>query len=239
MKTEKTEKKLPLTEGKTKVTRNFENQNNPSHNDLKKSPNKTNYPKLIKTFHLDSNCVNARGLLPEITELEKYEALGVIEIEISNSIEEELYRDAPDGIFFNKAISSRRLCANAAITTIVEYQRLRAIENIVFPGAVCAPTENNHQREKNDLYALFTAWKCRAIFVTNDGSRRGKPRGILTHKNELKKIGVDVMSSMEALSFLYKRLSELALEERKISKDLGEDEPAWVAEWILLKNYSD
>ena len=153
---------MALGEGETKVTRNFESLNNPSHNDLKKTSEGRNYPKRIITFHLDSNCINARGLLPEITELEKYEALGVIEIESSDAIEEELYRDAPNGIFFNKAISSRRLCANAAITATEEYHQLHAIEDIVFPGGICNPTTKDHQREKNDLFALVTAWKCRA-----------------------------------------------------------------------------
>jgi len=124
----KKEKKIALGENETKVTRNFENHKNPSHNDLKKTSEGSNYPKRIITFHLDSNCINARGLLPEITELEKYEALGVIEIERSDAIIKELYRDAPNGIFFNKAISSRRLCAHAAITATEEYHQLYAIE---------------------------------------------------------------------------------------------------------------
>ena len=191
-------------------------------------PSVNNYPKLIITFHLDSNCINARGLLPEINELEKWEKLGVIEIERPYAIEEELYNDAPNGMRFKKAISSGYLWAKASITTTDEHHQLHAIENIVFPGGA------SKQGEINDLYGLFTARKYYAVFITNDGAG-GKARGILTRKIELEKIGVVAMSSKEALAFLYKRLSELTYRERKLSKDLGEDEPAWVAEWISEK----
>lgn len=178
------------------------------------------YPKLGLTFQLDTNRINTRGNETATTELEKWAELGVIELEWSRSVYDELSQDAPNGRNWRKA--NKRLVAHASITAPEEHQKLREIENIVFPGGVL------NQNEKNDLFALFTAWKYLTIFVTLDGLS-GKPRKILTKQMALKRIGVNVMSDTEALAFMHDHLSKKANKERLLSNSLGQSEPAWIS----------
>ncbi len=184
------------------------------------------YPKLGIVFQLDTNRINTRGNETAITELEKWAELGVIELEWSNAVYDELSQDAPNGRNWQKA--NKRLVAHAAITTPEEHQQLWNIEDIVFPGGV-----GDNQNERNDLCALFTSWKYLTIFVTNDGLS-GKPRKILTNQQALKRIKVIVMSDTEAVAFIHNQLSKKAEKERQISSNLGKSEPAWIAEWIFL-----
>jgi hypothetical protein len=173
-------------------------------------------------FHLDANRVNARGSLPNICELEKWHHRGVIALEWSAPVYDELAHDAPDGRHWNKISGS--LVANPAITTPSEQCQLDEIEGIVFPGG----TRDN--TERNDALALFTAKKYFAIFVTNDGGG-GKPRGILTHKESLASIGVRVVSDEEAVTMVRARLNECARTERQLAEVSGESEPPWISTW--------
>src|SRR5438552_1906358 len=109
-------------------------------------------------FQLDANRVNARGSLPNITKLEEWYLRGVVALEWSAPVYDELARDAPKGRRWRKI--NGRLVANPAITTPSEKRRLVEIEDIVFPGG---PRD---ERERTDALALFTAKKYSAIFVT-------------------------------------------------------------------------
>jgi hypothetical protein len=102
-------------------------------------PKNIEYPKLGIIFQLDTNRINTRGNEAAITELEKLAELGVIELEWSNAVYDELSEDAPNGRNWRKA--NKRLVAHAAITTSEERQKLREIENIVFPGGVLNQNE--------------------------------------------------------------------------------------------------
>jgi hypothetical protein len=145
-------------------------------------------------FHLDTNRINSNGKLPYINKLEKYATLDIIELEWSLPIYDyELTAQR----HFDKA--SGRLVAHPAIRTPEEEKRLRQIEQILFPGG---PRNRN---ERIDALALFTAKKYHAIFITDDGSG-GKLRGILTHRQELGEIGVDVMTDAEALALIEEKL---------------------------------
>ena len=131
-------------------------------------------------FQLDSNRVNAKGSLPNITKLEEWYRRGAIALEWSAPVYDELAQDAPNGRHWRKISGS--LVANPKITTPSERRQLVEIEDLVFPGG---PRDD---RERTDALALFTAKKYSAIFVTNDGAG-GKLRGILTKRKELASIG--------------------------------------------------
>lgn len=157
-----------------------------------------------------------------MSELEEWSRRGVIGLEWSEPIYDELSRDAPDGRHWRKSCGI--LVAHPSTTNPNEIQQLAEIERVVFPGG------SRDKRERIDALAIFTAWKYRAIFVTDDGSG-GKARGILTHKKDLASLGVQVVTDEEAVAIVRGTLSALAKEERHHMQESGEPEPSWVELW--------
>jgi len=177
------------------------------------------------SFQLDSNRVNARGGLASVSELEEWKKRGVIGLEWSSPVYEELARDAPDGARWKKACG--RLVAKPAITLESERRDLAEIEALVFPGG---PRDEN---ERADALALFAAKKYCAIFVTNDGAG-GKKRGILTSRQRLADVGVQVVTDEEAVALVRRALGDFARMERQRSMS-GESLHEWIAAWESLR----
>lgn len=157
-----------------------------------------------------------------MSELEEWSRRGVIGLEWSEPIYDELSRDALHGRRWQKIRGT--LVAHPRITNPNEIKQLAEIKRVVFARGPLNPSE------QNDALALFTARKYRAFFVPHDGAG-GKPRGILTHRNELAALGVHVLTDEEAVAMVRDTLSAVATEERRHMQESGEAEPSWIEQW--------
>ena len=141
-------------------------------------------------YHLDANRVNAKQRDLGVNRLEEWHERGIIFLEYSWVANTEA----------SKNDKNRSLKANSYTWTEPvdhlgdEAQRKRQIAEITFPGGV------RGRSDENDVDIVYTAWKAGATLITNDGESKRQPRGILGSRADLRKIGIRVLSTDEAVS---------------------------------------
>lgn len=171
------------------------------------------------SFHIDTNRVNARTSLPYMNQLEKWRRDGVILMQMS----EVARGEALAGGSPNRGRKVRSYIFTQTMNLIEDEQRLlHEIAAVLFPDG---PSSDN---ERNDIEIVFNAWKLSAILVTADGGSRRQPGGILGHRDELKRLGITVLTDEEAVALVKKKIAErdgLAAERRGWK---GSPLPAWV-----------
>jgi hypothetical protein len=111
-------------------------------------------------YCLDANCVNSRGKLPAMNQLEKWHRDGVITLKFPEHAQSEAA--ASGNAQRTKKAWAYRIPQTYAETD-AEHERLRKIERIIFGDRSLS------QQDKNDALNVFTAHKYHAILVTADG----------------------------------------------------------------------
>lgn len=172
-----------------------------------------------RMFHIDTNRINSRSKLPAMNQLEQWFVNGVIFIEWSTVAQKEAITGA-DSLREEKAQSY--VFTETLATTHEEQVQLANIGKILFPKGII----NTNQR--NDVEIVFNALKYSGFLITNDGASKSQPGGILGHKNELKALGITVMSDKEAVDYVKKLI--LQRDQRAVEKcrQSGESIPDWV-----------
>jgi hypothetical protein len=168
---------------------------------------------------LDTNRINSRGKLPNVTQLEKWAKDGVIILGLSETAMKECHAGS-DAIRSEKA--SGYIYAIASIDSPRELEILRDIERIVFP---LGPKDAN---ERNDVAIAFTASKYNEILVTADGDSRKQPGGLLGHRKELSDLGVRIMSDEEAVQHVRIRIKDRDILAARAAKIACRPEPDWL-----------
>lgn len=143
-------------------------------------------------FLLDANLINARQEDTAVNELERLCEQGHADLEFA----EIAYMEASKG-------SDKRACKAAEYTWSGATKQFEsknfwreAISEAVFPGQTLTVNQ------RNDVENLLVAKLTNAIFVSRDGASRRQPRGILGSREQLKKLGVQVVSPEEAVSLV-------------------------------------
>jgi len=174
---------------------------------------------VYKRFQIDTNRINARQAILELNLLEQWSRDKVIELFIS----EVAYEEALDGNDpRRRAKTMRHYFSGTAITTPEEQERMREIEQAVFPDGA------KTQSERNDVEILFNADKYHAILVTADGGSKTQPRGILGSRDPLAALGIEVVTSEEAVAIVRRSIAARDQRIREGCSLFGVSLPEWI-----------
>ncbi|MBI3417359.1 MAG: hypothetical protein HY043_18865 [Verrucomicrobia bacterium] len=149
------------------------------------------------SFAIDTNQINARHRLPNMTQLEKWRRDGVILLVISEPAFDEIAKGNDQK---RRSKASDYLRAKHRIRSQEDLNELRTIERILFPRGA------NTQSEKTDAEIVLNAKKNFDYLITRDGNSKSQPRGILGSRADLRKLGVTVMTDKEAVDFIRKHI---------------------------------
>jgi hypothetical protein len=170
-------------------------------------------------FAIDANRINARQSLPNMNRLEKWKADGIISIHMP---------EAAHGEAWEGGDSQRRMKASFTIMTLNtaesgdQRELRRKTQDILSPGRM--PDRNT----SNDIDIIANAKKYHCILITADGGSRSQPGGILGHREELRALGVSVVTDAEAVAMVEEGLRRRDQAEL-ISAQTNGREPAW---WV-------
>src|SRR5437870_1385727 len=143
-------------------------------------------------FFLDANRVNARCQLSAMSQLEKWDADGVISLRFPEHAQSE----AESGRDARRTQKARRfLIPFASITTDEERKLLSEIKRTIFGNARLS------KQDDNDAVIVFIAKKYSAVLVTAD-------RELLRVADQLhRRIGVQVMTDENAVKLVRQFIS--------------------------------
>ena len=105
-----------------------------------------------------------------------------------------------------------------------ETQMMQKIENILFLENAATTSE------RNDVEIVFNAYKYGSILVTNDGASKSQPNGILGKREELAKLGIEVMTDTQAVAVVRKLIAERDRRVIQRARRAGAPIPTWVGQ---------
>jgi hypothetical protein len=170
-------------------------------------------------FQIDTNRINARRRLPQMNRLEKWKADGVILMEMSEPAQAEA---AAGGSPARTRKAYSHIYSMTRVSTPEEQTTLRKIEDIIFPEVREAPNE------RNDVEIVFNTIKYGRILLTGDGGSRRQPGGILGNRDQLQRLGVQVMTDAEAVALVEQRI----LERDQCLRESSQRRGASLSEWV-------
>jgi hypothetical protein len=167
---------------------------------------------LFRRFHIDTNRINSRSRLENMNKLERWKEQGLIGLDMSDVVSGEA-RAGGDQRRTRKTLSY--IHSGTMAETLEEQRQLTAIKAVLFPFGT------RTQNESNDAEIAFNAGKYKAILVTADGD-------LLTHRDELLQLGIQVMTDHEAVALVEKRITERDKRARRSAQMRGVPCPDWV-----------
>lgn len=164
-------------------------------------------------FHIDTNRINARGNLSNMNQLERWDELGVINIEIPKVAYDEARRG---GSPQRARKLDGRIYSYTYANTAEEQQLLAAIGTVLFPDGL--QTVN----DRRDVEIVFNAHKYSTILVTADGA-------ILRAADELAhRFRVSIMTDDQAIGHVRAHIRVRDDNLRQRAADSGTAIPEWV-----------
>ena len=168
-------------------------------------------------FHIDTNRINSRAKLPMMNQIEKWANEGVILTNMSGTSFKEALQGG-DTLRAKKAQSYVFTLTGSDIDT--SSKLYREIEKVLFPRGA------KSQNERNDVKMVYDAAHWQAILVTGDGNSKRQPGGILGNRVRLSGI-VQLMSDVEAVTFIRSKITERDEFNRRVSIETGQLLPEW------------
>jgi hypothetical protein len=170
----------------------------------------------IPILHIDANLINARGQLEPVNQLERWFEDGVILINMSSTA----HIEAQAGYNLHRTRKANQQIFTATLPISTGYPQFKKIELSLFP---CGAKNEN---QRNDVRIVCEAVKYHAILVTGDGASKSQPGGILGNRDKLREI-VQIMSPIEAVDFVRKKICERDEFNRRVAEELGGELPPW------------
>ncbi len=174
---------------------------------------------ICRTFHIDTNRVNARSCLESMNRLERWHEDDVITLVMSEVAQLEAAAGADHK---RKSKAHGYVFTETRADTPSEMTLLREIERILFPSG--ALLEN----ERNDVAIVFNAIKYEAILITNDGGSKRQPGGILGNRGKLKTIGARIFTDEEAVQVVLDLIKTRDENARRYCELAKKPVPEWV-----------
>lgn len=145
----------------------------------------------------DTNCLNSRGLIPEMTQLQTWADEGLLSLPISETLHIEL----PDGPGRMRDKASEFIIVGGEDLNVEEQRLLVKLKQIIFPKESTLTSQQekdvrhlfDHQKYKNSQWTFF---------VTND-------RHFLDHADELLQLGLRVGTPRTCMAWLGPILQEI------------------------------
>lgn len=172
----------------------------------------------VPVLHLDTNLVNARQRLAAVNQLEKWYADGVVLINMAGTARKEALAGGD---------ARRTQKANQQIFTVTppvsfDSTRFKAIESVLFPSGA------KHENQLNDVRIVADAIHYAAILVTNDGSSKSQPGGILGNRHTLtQRFGGRILSADDTVDFVRSKIRERDDFNRLAVRKFGGTLPDW------------
>lgn len=168
---------------------------------------------IVPHFQIDTNRINARGSLSNMNLIEGWARVGVVSVEMSDVA-------ASEGKQGRSAARVARVQSHIYSLTLAstegEIAAIRQIQDAMFPDGV------RSQAQRNDAEIVFNARKYGRVLITNDA------RHILAARDQLRALGVTVMSDEEAVAFVRGKISERDQLARFVAERTGAELPSWV-----------
>ena len=165
-------------------------------------------------FHLDPDLINARPSLPEVGQLEKWREDGVILLNMSGVA----YDEAQAGGDVPRASSAvPQVCTHEVR---VDRKPLIASEDVIL-------VEANNDGRRNDVQSACDPIERHAIPVASDGGSRSRPRGVLDRRDDLRRLGANVMSAPEAVAYVRRQIAKRDAVNAEIAEATGQALPDW------------
>ena len=173
------------------------------------------------SFTIDANRINARQNDLLMNRLEQWHKDEVIDIIISEPAAEEVKAGGHPSRFskLHSYFQTQTLAE-----TRDEIVKLRKISEILYGRA---PIDKN---EANDVKILFNVVKYAGFLITEDGQSKTQREGILGHRGKLKKLGIEVYRTHEAVALVEKRIKHRDLRARIIAEEQNLGLPEWVGQ---------
>lgn len=169
-------------------------------------------------FHIDTNLINARGKLEAMNLIEKWANDEVIQVNMSGVS----FKEANEGRNTARTKKAHRHIFTITDNTLDSNDPVyHEIEAALFPQST--KTEN----ERNDVKIVYEAWHYAATLVTRDGGSRTQPGRILGNRDKLKDI-VQILSDVEAVAFISKKIAERDDFNRQVDREFGWQLPEWI-----------
>lgn len=166
-------------------------------------------------FVMDTNRINAKGKLPNMTQIENWHRDGVISLVISDIAFGEVGKGSGGGHRHVKA-SGLIMTGTKNLGAEDEFQPLKKIENILFPAG--AKNEN----QKNDIRIVFNAHKYGDILITDD-------RDILEKREDLLALGIfGIKTDAEAVVYIREQIKFRDEYAKLVASLSGTHLPPWV-----------
>jgi hypothetical protein len=171
-------------------------------------------------FFVDTNCVNSRGVMVPMNQLETWASNRLFQMLTTEVAQNEMLAGA-DGTRRAKAYSF--IFTMSAISTDQERQHLAKIGRILFPHGI------KSQNERNDVEIAFNAGKYHRTLITNDGASKSQPGGILGNREQLaEELGIRVMNPGEAVEYVRREIAFRDENARRMAALTGTAIPEWV-----------
>jgi len=153
----------------------------------------------LRPFFIDTNMINARGRLPFMNLIERWDENDVVTVRLPEDAQDE----AEAGFSRNRILKARSyIVPLPLIRTAEEQTKLELIQRVL-----CGARPMS-ESDRRDALILFTAVKYYAILITADGASNSQPRGILGAAAELKQaVGAQIMSAADAVKLIRREIS--------------------------------
>jgi len=174
---------------------------------------------VYRVFQIDTNRINSKSKIPAMNQLEIWHKNRVILLEMAEVAQDEALV-GNDSNRTEKALGY--IHSKSLANTREEQETIHEIVKILFPKGI--KTAN----QANDVEIVFTAGKYNSILITCDGASKSQPGGILGHKDELRKLGIKVMSDIEAVEYIRTLIVARDILVRENCSRTGEPLPDWV-----------
>ena len=166
-------------------------------------------------FVMDTNRINARGKLPQMTQIEKWHQDGVISLVISDIAFTEVGKGKGGGQRRDKA-SGLIMTGTTRLRAEDEYKLLQEIGNILFPAGA------KDLNEENDVRIVFNAHRYGDVLITDD-------RDILSKREALLALGVfGIKTDADAVVYIRELINSRDEQARLVASLSGADLPSWV-----------
>ena len=167
---------------------------------------------------IDTNRINARQQLPSMNQLEEWRKRGVISLEMSQVAFVEATAGHP---------GEREPKAKGYVRCILrESPRLallrQQVVDALFPSGCRSPQDHR------DVDIVLAAQRYGGYLVTDDGASNTQPAGILGRREQLARLGVNVMRDCEAVCLVRTKIEQRDDLARSIAKATGQQLPDWV-----------
>jgi hypothetical protein len=168
---------------------------------------------------LDTNAINARRSDPDLNQIERWRADGVVQVMMSAHSSAEAKAGG------NAARAAKALGYGYSYVgdgTEAERSTKQAISLVLLPAGI------RNDAERNDVDIVFHAQKYSAILVTNDGGSRRQPGGILGNRVRLAALGVTVMRPREVVAHVREKVRARDERAKQLALRHRTSVPTWV-----------